>query len=293
MVGWRRQFLEERAEAVLLATGQLGWMSTRGVARILAWARPVVTVRRCTLVRKARWAPAALPGRSRITLPEGLPPWESWRQTLHELGHAFMHVGLGGLVDTMSPEERRRFPLATGAERLEEQLADDFVLALRLPARLLLPEAAPLRPDLRVPQLARELNVPARWVRRRLDQLEEGYPVLHYLPRWCAARELSLEAHTDGLRVLDRDRPLLRVPADRRGSRVREQRLQADLFALRRREFLAKYEAFLLPYDAAPPRSRRLAVLPVEPASVWAWAEARARRDQTRWKGDDDAGAMD
>ena len=232
------------------------FMSTQDAERMAKWARPLVTIHPCP-VEVAKWR-SGRRGRSRILVPEALARWERNRQILHELAHPLLDVGLVGHAGTMDAGERRLFAQAAGADDWEEFLADELVLALRLPSRLVNGIGD-------VDEIARVTGLPWGPVARRLRRLEGETLELRYVPYWCAARELRLEYHPAAplgvgasLRLArggePEAEPLLRVPVNAANRHAREMRLKADMVALRAPELLVKYARYAAPGgEAGPP----------------------------------------
>lgn len=243
------RYLEERSEAILIAQREPGWLSTRGVERLIRWMRPLIVVRRCR-VREPKWRPTD-DGRSRILIPEEAGRWQWCRYVLHELGHPLLDVGLADVVQDAAPEERRRFRIATQAGRWEEELAERFTVCLQLPARRV--------QALRDPhEIALETGLPWRVVHRRTRELAGECFQLRTVPHWSAARAFTLGEQTGpaaALWLLQGDIAHVRIPVDRANRQRRFHRLRADLVALRPAEMLAKYRQFAAesqPYTSLP-----------------------------------------
>lgn len=257
----RFRYLEERAEACRMALRVPGWLSTRDAERIARWLRPVVTVRRCG-VADAYWR-AASAGRSRVLLPDTLSAWHANRALIHELAHPLLDVGMGPIIDGMTSEERAGYRQARRGSQWEEELADEFVMALRLPSALVTAVDD-------VPEIARLTGLSWAAVARRRSVLNGQAVRLTWVPYWSAARAFTLERTEAGFQVREGAALRIRAGAGPEGSRARELRLKADLAALRPREFLAKYRAFRVdgpPADGQP--------LPVEMDELRQWAGMR------------------
>ena len=241
----RYWLLEERAETLLAALGIEGWFRPVDTAKLARWLRPWVKIRRCqvadTSYRRAR------SGAGRILVPDRWQSWYLTRAVLHEFAHPLLDVGMGEIADIMAPVERRQFREAVRCEEPEERLADEFVLALRLPARLVLPFRDCWDP---VKALMEATSMPAwpvihRW--RQLDSAGWELPKLDRPPRWSAAaiHRLEFRARPEPvLWVCEQDRRAFCIPAPPRQREGRERRLKLDLAALRPVEFRLKYARY-------------------------------------------------
>lgn len=272
----RYPYLEERAAGVRLAARITGCLSTRGGERVLAWARPLISVRRCR-AREAKWRP----GRDgyRLLVPSALGRYAAAGVALHELAHPLLDVRLTDVADdllrTAGEDERERCRRQRAkVDRWQEELADELVLALRLPSRLVLAigDAA---------ELSRETGLPWEVALRRVRTVGGHTFDLTYLPRWCAAWRYHLAYHPGlfpALALCEGSEVRLWVPT---GGELRERRrlaLQADLVALKPAELLAKYRRFRVDPEGLRGAALRPRCLAVD------LAELRARAGWDRRK---------
>lgn len=237
----RYQYLEERAEAVRLAVPVRGFPTTHDAPRIATWARPLVSVLRQRVRRP--FCRTCRRGRSRILMPDDLAQWEFRYQLFHELAHPLLDVGLGGVVDGASDDERQAYRLIRDADRHEEALADYFVTALRLPSSLIVD----FRGDLN--EIGMLTGMPWDTIARRQRELKGQVLNLTWVPYWCAGRSYRLEYHAGAEASLllwepEADRPAFRFPCDRTNRHKREIRIKADLVALRPKEFAIKWGCY-------------------------------------------------
>lgn len=252
--------------AALMAIRRPDGLSTLEAARLAKWEQGLVTVRHCA-IQNAHWRPGlVLGGPSRILLPEQLPRWDQRRRLMHELAHPLLDVGLSLVADGMTRDEKQSFRQARQAEKHEEQLADDLVVALRIPSHL-----AARYGDVR--DLADFAGMPWSIVERRVARLRGTVFQLTYRPHWCAARNLTLEylpAPAPLLRVLRGEELVMQVGVDGITRDAYRMRLSADLVAMREGEFRNKYARYRAPPDPCCPwRPRRIRV-DLEELHAWA-----------------------
>ncbi|MFN3652566.1 MAG: hypothetical protein ACK47B_23565 [Armatimonadota bacterium] len=266
----RYVYIEERAAALRLRLGLTSWMSVQQTPLLLKWASPLVTVRRCG-VEQASWRPAR-GGRHRILVPEQLSAWQRNRLALHEMAHALLDVGFSAIAQSMDDQERLQYRVAARADKHEEELADELILAIRMPMHLV----AEINDAEKISELT---ELPWNIADRRVRRVNGEVLRLNYLPAWCAARRFRLELHTgptESLVLLDTERPRLRIPVSAKTRADREVRLKGDLLAMRPQEILAKYRSFAV--ETLPALCRRPRWLPVQLDELQAWSADLARR---------------
>lgn len=268
-------YFEERAATIHIAVPNLTWFPTNRLRALEAWLFPLI---QCgpTTAAEPFWTPLAN-GCSLLNIPDALKPFLRRRKQWHEVAHELLDVGLTGLADSATEEEKRKFPLLKEAEKKEELLTTYLVDAIQMPAWKMF--------DADIPELARRSGFSYGMLARRLRSLR-GQPFeLNYVPNWSAARFYRLEWHPTTVKGLspsmllfrrnERELPDFRIPIpEGPDQHDREMRIKADLLALRAKQFAGKYGYFAT-QGIPVPRSPFARALGVRVGELRAWARER------------------